>query len=142
MDPTTNNKDTSRTKREQKYAPSTHLYYQGRLANFYLNWQGRTNLIVVPHQRVFKLTEFYPLDLGYLYQELYAMMEQKRVRNFTIHTFKHDWDIAPHLFFKIGMGQEQYEQFVKVPYVSAGSAPPRAPPSSPTTTEAATTSTS
>lgn len=112
------------TTREQKYAPTTHLYYQGRLASFYLNWQGKTQLVVVPHQKVYKLTEFYPLDLGYMFQEIYAVMEQKRVQNFTLHVFKRDWEVAPHLFIKIGMAQELYNQFVSVPHISAGYLPP------------------
>lgn len=134
----TNNTDvTTRTPREQKYAPSTHLYYQGRLASFYLNWHGKTQLVVVPHQKCFKLTEFYPLDLGYLFQEIYSIMEQKRVQNFTIHVFKRDWEIAPHLFIKIGMSQEMYTQFVTVPHISAGYvAPIPQAPDSPDTSEA------
>ena len=75
----------NRPQREQKYAPGTHLYYQGRLSSFYHNWQGKTQLVVIPHQKVFKMTEFYPLDLGYLFQEIYSVMEQKRVQNFTLH---------------------------------------------------------
>ena len=114
----------NRPPREQKYAPNTHLYYSGRLASFYLNWHGKTQLVVVPHQKVYKLTEFYPLDLGYLFQEVYNIMEQKRVQNFTIHVFKRDWEIAPHLFLKIGMAQEMYNQFVSVPHISAGFVPP------------------
>lgn len=117
-----------RPPREQKFAPSSHLYYQGRLASFYLNWQGKTQLVVVPHQKCFKLTEFYPLDLGYLFQEVYGLMEQKRVQNFTIHVFKRDWDVAPHLFLKIGMAQDLYKQFVSVPHISAGFAPTPAAP--------------
>ena len=113
-----------RPPREQKYAPSTHLYYQGRLANFYINWQGKTQLIIIPHQKCYKLTEFYPLDLGYLFQEIYSVMEQKRVMNFTLHVFKRDWDVAPHLFIKIGMAQDLYNQFVAVPHISAGFVPP------------------
>lgn len=125
----------SRPQREQKYAPGTHLYYQGRLASFYLNWQGKTQLVVIPHQKVFKMTEFYPLDLGYLFQEIYSVMEQKRVQNFTLHVFKRDWEVAPHLFIKIGMAQDLYNQFISVPHVSAGYAvappPPKATPPSP-----------
>ena len=109
--------------REQKYAPNTHMYYQGRLATFYLNWQGKTQLIVVPHQKLYKLTEFYPLDLGYLFQEIYSVMEQKRVNNFSLHVFKRDWEVAPHLFIKIGMAQDLYNQFVSVPHISAGFVP-------------------
>jgi hypothetical protein len=100
------------------------MYYQGRLATFYLNWQGKTQLIVIPHQKLYKLTEFYPLDLGYLFQEIYSVMEQKRVNNFTLHVFKRDWDVAPHLFIKIGMAQDLYNQFVSVPHISAGFVPP------------------
>ena len=114
----------TRPPREQKYAPNNHLYYQGRLVNIYLNWQGKTQLIVIPHQKLYKLTEFYPLDLGYLFQEIYSVMEQKRVQNFSLHVFKRDWDIAPHLFLKIGMAQELYNQFVSVPHISAGFVPP------------------
>ena len=128
------NNQGSRPAREQKYAPNTHLYYQGRLANFFLNWQGKTQLVVVPHQKLYKLTEFYPLDLGYLFQEVYSIMEQKRVNNFTIHVFKRDWDVAPHLFIKIGMAQDLYNQFVTVPHISAGFVPSTvssAPPASP-----------
>lgn len=125
----------TRPSREQKYAPNSHLYYQGRLASFYLNWQGKAQLIVVPHQKLYKLTEFYPLDLGYLFQEIYSVMEQKRVNNFTLHVFKRDWEIAPHLFIKIGMAQDLYSQFVSVPHISAGFVPPTtstpAPPASP-----------
>jgi hypothetical protein len=124
----TNQGQGNRPQREQKYAPNTHLYYQGRLASFYLNWQGKTQLIVVPHQKLYKLTEFYPLDLGYLFQEIYSVMEQKRVNNFTLHVFKRDWEIAPHLFLKIGMAQELYNNFVSVPHISAGFVPPAAPP--------------
>lgn len=120
----------NRPPREQKYAPSTHLYYQGRLVSFYLNWQGKTQLIVVPHQKVYRLTEFYPLDLGYLFQEIYGVMEQKRVNNFTMHVFKRDWEVAPHLFLKIGMAQDLYNQFVTVPHISAGFVPPSSGPSS------------
>lgn len=114
----------TRPPREQKYAPSTHLYYQGRLANIYLNWQGKTQLVVIPHQKCYKLTEFYPLDLGYLFQEIYSIMEQKRIMNFTLHVFKRDWDIAPHLFLKISMAQQVYNEFVSVPHISAGFVPP------------------
>lgn len=130
------NTQANRPPREQKYAPSTHLYYQGRLATFYLNWQGKTQLIVVPHQKVFKLTELYPLDLGYLFQEIYGIMEQKRINNFTLHVFKRDWEVAPHLFIKIGMGQDLYNQFVSVPHISAGFVPPSSspPPLPPPTT--------
>jgi hypothetical protein len=117
----------NRPQREQKYAPNTHLYYAGRLCSFYLNWNGKTQLVVVPHQKVYKLTEFYPLDLGYLFQEIYNIMEQKRVQNFTIHVFKRDWEVAPHLFLKIGMAQEMYSQFVSVPHISAGFVPPPQP---------------
>lgn len=125
MNNSNNNSNTQggRPHRDQKFAPSSHLYYQGRLCNFYLNWQGKTQLIVIPHQKVFKLTEFYPLDLGYLFQEIYTIMEQKRVQNFTLHIFKRDWDVAPHLFIKIGMPQDQYSQFVSVPHISAGFSP-------------------
>tara|TARA_B100000676_G_C17920411_1_gene755147 strand:- start:166 stop:741 length:576 start_codon:yes stop_codon:yes gene_type:complete len=114
----------ARPPREQKFAPNTHLYYQGRLASFYLNWHGKTQLIVIPHQKVYKLTEFYPLDLGYLFQEVYSVMEQKRVQNFTLHVFKRDWEVAPHLFIKVGMAQDIYSQFVSVPHISAGYVPP------------------
>lgn len=130
-----NNQGGGRSPREQKFAPNTHMYYQGRLSTFYLNWQGKTQLIVVPHQKLYKLTEFYPLDLGYLFQEIYSVMEQKRVNNFTLHVFKRDWEVAPHLFIKIGMAQDLYNQFVSVPHISAGFMPassgspaPSAPP--------------
>jgi len=129
--PTTRNNQNNQPAREQKYAPNNHLYYQGRLSNFYLNWQGKTQLIVVPHQKVYKLTEFYPLDLGYLFQEIYSVMEQKRVNNFTLHVFKRDWEVAPHLFIKIGMAQDLYNQFVSVPHISAGFVPPASSPSPP-----------
>ena len=130
--PPRNNNQGVRPPREQKYAPATHMYYQGRLATFYLNWQGKTQLIVVPHQKLYKLTEFYPLDLGYLFQEIYGVMEQKRVNNFTLHVFKRDWEVAPHLFIKIGMAQDLYNQFVSVPHISAGFVSPSAPgPSDP-----------
>ncbi len=128
-----------RPKKEQKYAPSSHLYYQGRLANFYLNWQGKTQIVVIPHQKCYKLTEMYPLDLGYLFQELYSLMEQKRVNNFTIHVFKRDWDVAPHLFLKVGMGQEMYNQFVSVPHISAGFTPPTGVTTGPAIPRAAAT---
>lgn len=139
--PPRNTNQAGRPPREQKYAPNTHMYYQGRLATFYLNWQGKTQLVVVPHQKLYKLTEFYPLDLGYLFQEIYSVMEQKRVNNFTLHVFKRDWDVAPHLFIKIGMAQDLYNQFVSVPHISAGfvsvpsdspyaPSPPPAPPAS------------
>lgn len=118
--PPRNNNQAGRPPREQKYAPATHMYYQGRLATFYLNWQGKTQLVVVPHQKLYKLTEFYPLDLGYLFQEIYGVMEQKRVNNFTLHVFKRDWEVAPHLFIKIGMAQDLYNQFASVPHISAG----------------------
>eukprot|EP00966_Prymnesium_polylepis_P334930 7390279-Prymnesium_polylepis.3 len=132
--PRNNNGQGNRPPREQKYAPHTHMYYQGRLANFYLNWQGKTQLIVVPHQKLYKLTEFYPLDLGYLFQEIYSVMEQKRVMNFTLHVFKRDWEVAPHLFIKIGMAQDLYNQFVSVPHISAGFVPPSTPtPPTPST---------
>ena len=121
--PRNNNNQGGRPPREQKYAPNTHMYYQGRLATFYLNWQGKTQLVVVPHQKLYKLTEFYPLDLGYLFQEVYSVMEQKRVNNFTLHVFKRDWEVAPHLFIKIGMPQDLYNQFVSVPHISAGFVP-------------------
>lgn len=126
--PRNNNQGGGRPHREQKYAPNTHMYYQGRLASFYLNWQGKTQLIVIPHQKLYKLTEFYPLDLGYLFQEIYSVMEQKRVNNFTLHVFKRDWEVAPHLFIKIGMAQDLYNQFVSVPHISAGFVPPPAAP--------------
>lgn len=109
---------TNKTRREQKFPPNTHLYMQGRLVNIYLNWHGRTNLIVIPHQRAFKLTNFYPIDLGYIFQEIYAVMEQKRVNNFSLHIFKRDWEVAPHLFVKIGMSQDQYKQFTSGPHIS------------------------
>ena len=123
--PRNNNNQGSggRPPREQKYAPNSHMYYQGRLATFYLNWQAKTQLVVVPHQKLYKLTEFYPLDLGYLFQEIYSVMEQKRVNNFTLHVFKRDWEVAPHLFIKIGMAQDLYNQFVSVPHISAGFVP-------------------
>lgn len=110
----------SRPTREQKFAPQTHLYYQGRLSNMYLNWQNKTQLVVIPHQKVFKLTEMYPLDLGYLFQEIYSIMEQKRIQNFTLHIFKRDWDVAPHLFIKVGMPQDLYQQFAGGPHINAG----------------------
>ena len=122
--PTANKKKPSR---EQKFAPSSHLYMQGRLCNVYLNWDGRTNLIVIPHQRVFKLTEFYPLDLGYLFQEIYGIMEQKRVQNFTLNVFKRDWNVAPHLFIRVGMHQEMYNLFLTSPHMTAGYATPGKP---------------
>jgi hypothetical protein len=123
-----NNSDIkNRTPREQKYAPATHLYHQGRLISFYLNWQGKTQLIGIPHIKCFKVTELYPLDLGYMFQEMYSIMEQKRVQNFSIHIFKRDWDVAPHLFFKIGMAQELYNNFVTVPHINASDAPRHLP---------------
>ena len=51
-------------------------------------------------------------------------MEQKRVQNFTLHVFKRDWEVAPHLFIKVGMAQDIYSQFVSVPHISAGYVPP------------------
>lgn len=133
-----------RPQREQKFPPASHLYYQGRLCNFFLSWQGRTNIIVIPHQRVFKMTEFYPLDLSYMFQEMQTVVEQKNVRNFTTHIYKRDWEVSPHLFFKLGMPQQAYENFTTGPLSAQGvaslpaappvlpssSAPPPAPPSS------------
>lgn len=119
-----------RPQKEQKFPPSTHLYYQGRLSNFYVSWQGRTNLIVVPHQRVYKMTEFYPLDLSYIFQEIQTVVEQKNVRNYTTHIYKRDWEVSPHLFFKIGMPQQAYENFAGGPLSTQGMAqmtPPMPP---------------
>eukprot|EP00965_Chrysotila_dentata_P179025 5911998-Pleurochrysis_carterae.AAC.1 len=109
-----------RYRKEQRFPPSTHLYMQGRLSNVYLSWQGKTNLFVIPHQRVFKLTEFYPMDLGFLFQEIYSMMEQKRVNNFTMHVFKRDWEVAPHLFIKLGMSQDAYASFCSMSHLNTG----------------------
>lgn len=133
-----------RTKKEQKFPPTTHLYYQGRLSNFYLSWQGRTNLIVVPHQRVYKLTEIYPLDLSYMFQEIYTVVEQKSIRNFTMHVFKRDWEVSPHLFFKVGMSQQAYESFTRGPISAQGiaqmnlAAPASSPHVTPTEEDEAT----
>jgi hypothetical protein len=109
-----------RPQREQKFPPSTHLYHQGRLCTFYVSWQGRTNLIVVPHQRVYKMTEFYPLDLSYIFQEIQTVVEQKNVRNYTTHIYKRDWEVSPHLFFKVGMPQQAYENFAGGPLSTQG----------------------
>jgi len=114
--------------REQKFAPSSHLYLQGRLSNIYLNWENRTSLVVIPHQRVFKLTELYPLDLGYLFQEIYSVMEQKRVQNFTISVFKRDWNVAPHLFLRVSMHQDLYKEFLTTPHINSGFVPPNPVP--------------
>ena len=130
--PTNNNYPNHRNnrgQREQKFPPSTHLYHQGRLVNVYLSWGVRPNLIAVPHQRVYKMTEFYPLDLAYLFQEMQGVVESKNVRNYTFHIYKRDWDVSPHLFFKIGMPQKAYEHFVSGG--STGTAPQPPPPSLP-----------
>lgn len=111
-----------RPQKEQKFPPPSHLYFQGRLCNFYVSWQGRANLIVVPHQRVFKMTEFYPLDLSYMFQEMQTVVEQKNVRNFTTHIYKRDWEVSPHLFFKIGMPPQAYENFTGGPLSTQGTA--------------------
>lgn len=99
-------------KQEQKFPPQTHLYQVLRMSTVYLNWSGKTQLVVVPHQRAFKLTEMYAVDLQYLFQEIYHLMEQKRVHTFSLHVFKRDWNVAPHLFLKVGMPQAAYQQFV------------------------------
>ena len=105
----------ARIERQQKFPPSSHIYYQGRLATFYLNWQGKSQIVVVPAQRVFRITEIYPLDLHFLFQEIYGLMYQRRVSTFSMHIFKRDWEVAPHLFIKLSMSAESYKQFVTVP---------------------------
>ena len=115
-------------RREQKYPPPTHLYHQGRLSNVFLSWDGRCNLIVVPHQCVFKITEMYPIDIGHLFQEIYTLMEQKSVRNFTLHIYRRDWNVSPHLFLKVGMPQRAYETFTTGPLATLGYMAPIPPP--------------
>tara|TARA_B100001173_G_scaffold298265_1_gene295682 strand:- start:145 stop:486 length:342 start_codon:yes stop_codon:yes gene_type:complete len=76
------------------------------------------------------MTEFYPLDLSYIFQEIQTVVEQKNVRNYTTHIYKRDWEVSPHLFFKIGMPQMAYENFAGGPLSTQGVAqmtPPMPP---------------
>lgn len=100
----------------QRHPPTTHIYHQGRSATFFLNWMGKTQLIVVPHQRVFKLTEFYPMDLAFLFQEVYMVLEKKRIYNFSLQVIKRDWNVAPHLFLKVQLSQTMYAELARTPY--------------------------
>ena len=124
------NRANTRQPREQKFPPSTHLYSTGRLSTIYLDWRGRCQLIVVPQQRCWKLNEFYPLDMHFMFCEIINILEQKKVRNYGMHIFQRDWDVSPHLHIRVSMPQAAYQNFVALgPIQALGVNPsPLAPP--------------
>lgn len=112
-----------RRAQEQLFPPASHLYYSGRLCNIFLNWMGEFGLIVIPHQRVFKMTQFYPVDLSYMFQEIHDVVEERGVRSFTVHIYKHNWSISPHLHMKVGIPRRTYASFVAAGVAAHGIVP-------------------
>lgn len=112
-----------RRSEQQLFPPASHLYYSGRLCNIFLNWMGEFGLVVIPHQRVFKMTQFYPIDLAYMFNEIHDVVEERGVRSFTMHIYKHNWSISPHLHMKLGIPRRAHASFVAAGAAAHGIVP-------------------
>lgn len=113
---------TQQPQREQKAPLDSHILYCGKLIVFYADHLGKNQVVGIPRQKVMHLTEMYPLDLHFMFQEVRTLMETHRVRRYTTRIFDKDWAYSPHLHLQITLPRfllENMARTVGIPLVPA-----------------------
>lgn len=111
----TDNAPSTQNKKEkvQRSVNPSNLLYNGKLICLYADNGSKSQIIGIPRQKVNNITELYPLDMHYIFQEVRSMMDAHRVRSYTTRIHQKDWDYSPHLHLQISLPRFLYENILK-----------------------------
>lgn len=114
LDPTTQHRTREQKARpqrgleEQRAPPQENLIYDGKLCTMYADYTGRALIAVIPRQNYCNITDMYPVDISYLFNECRLFCEHYRIRNYTTRVHQKDWAYSPHMHLQISMSPQAY----------------------------------
>lgn len=103
----------ARKEKVQRSVSHANLLFNGKLLCLYADSGTKSQIIGIPRQKCNNLTEFYPLDLHYMFQEIRSMMDGHRVRSYTTRIHQRDWDYSPHIHFQISLPRFLYKNILQ-----------------------------
>ena len=104
---------TTRKDKVQRSVNAANLLFNGKLICLYADTGNKSQIIGIPRQKCNNITEFYPLDLHYMFQEIRSMMDGHRVRSYTTRIHQKDWDYSPHIHFQISLPRFLYDNILQ-----------------------------
>ena len=99
--------------RTQKYVVPTNIIYNGKIIDLFACHLGKSQIIGIPRQRCVNVTEMYPLDLHFMFQEIRTVMDAHRVKSYTVRFHLRDWDYSPHVHVQISLPKFLLENITK-----------------------------
>ena len=133
------NNTNTRPQRTQKCPPESNMIYNGKLCTMYSDHTNKSLIVVLPKQNCANITDMYPVDIAYLFNEVKLFCEHYRIRNYTVRVHRRDWNYSLHMHLQVTMPRIAYECLSKaIGFQSEsgkqGSPPtlqPRPPPKTP-----------
>ena len=101
--------DANRPQRQQRAPDATLLTYSGKVCAMYADHLGRPLLAVIPTQKVSFITDLYPIDMAFLFNEVRMFCEHYRIRNYTIRVHRRDWEFSQHCHLQVTMPRVAYD---------------------------------
>lgn len=114
--------------RVQRSAPAENLIYDGKLSQIFTDYTGKQMLVVIPRQNCQHITDMYPVDMAFLFNEVQRFLEQMRVRAYTMRIHRRDWNYSFHCHLQVTMPRAAYTSLVRTLGIDARSSPCFAPP--------------
>ena len=100
---------SARPNRQQRAPDAALLIYSGKLCTMYADHCGRPLIVVMPQQKAAFITDLYPLDMAFLFNEVRMFCEHYRVRNYTIRIHRRDWEFSQHCHLQVTMPRVAYD---------------------------------
>jgi diadenosine tetraphosphate (Ap4A) HIT family hydrolase len=89
------------------------MIYNGKLCSMFSDHTNKSLVVVIPKQNCANITDMYPVDIAYLFNEVKMFCEHYRIRNYTIRVHRRDWEYSPHTHLQITMPKAAYESLAK-----------------------------
>lgn len=108
--PTAPPTQASRGHRTQQACDESLCIYNGKLLRLFADHTGRGIIVGIPLRAMQSITDMYPMDVSYFFNEIQMFFEHYRIKNYTIRLHKRDWNYSASFHVQITMADKAYAE--------------------------------